>query len=267
MPARYILRFTLCEKFSSGEFGKILPPPRHSGLEVMPARARRCLLAPRLLGGVVHRAAVLLRARADARVRLVGDDELVHQRLVEIAREHCVFAFTAPLLPTILSSMIRPSARVAWRRACGLRRQASAFGSALGSALGAAFGACAFTGALCPLAARRTTTSPPLGPAPTPSRGSAAARDRCARSPGWRWCAARRRGARACACRENARRALVLAGGARRPVRDRVAVARALRGGMVALDDAGESLADGDALHVDELPDLEQLLHGELHRA
>src|SRR5438309_6630876 len=39
-PARYILRFTLCEKFSSGEFGKILPPPRHSGLEVMPARAR-----------------------------------------------------------------------------------------------------------------------------------------------------------------------------------------------------------------------------------
>ena len=40
MPARYILRFTLCEKFSSGEFGKILPPPRHSGLEVMPARAR-----------------------------------------------------------------------------------------------------------------------------------------------------------------------------------------------------------------------------------
>src|SRR6185295_7427751 len=40
MPARYILRFTLWVKFSSGEFGKILPPPRHSGLEVMPARAR-----------------------------------------------------------------------------------------------------------------------------------------------------------------------------------------------------------------------------------
>src|SRR5947207_1314499 len=33
-------RLTLCVKFSSGEFGKILPPPRHSGLEVMPARAR-----------------------------------------------------------------------------------------------------------------------------------------------------------------------------------------------------------------------------------
>src|SRR5690606_33291137 len=58
MPARYILRFTFCEKFSSGEFGKILPPPRHSGLEVMPARARpvpfcrhgffvECFTAPR----------------------------------------------------------------------------------------------------------------------------------------------------------------------------------------------------------------------------
>src|SRR5688572_24842486 len=58
IPARYILRFTLCVKFSSGEFGKILPPPRHSGLEVMPARARpvpfcrqgflvECLTAPR----------------------------------------------------------------------------------------------------------------------------------------------------------------------------------------------------------------------------
>ena len=40
MPARYILRLTLCEKFSSGEVGKILPPPRHSGLLAWPARAR-----------------------------------------------------------------------------------------------------------------------------------------------------------------------------------------------------------------------------------
>ena len=40
MPARYILRFTFCAKFSSGEFGKILPPPRHSGLLAWPARAR-----------------------------------------------------------------------------------------------------------------------------------------------------------------------------------------------------------------------------------
>jgi hypothetical protein len=40
MPARYIPRFSLWLKFSSGEAGKILPPPRHSGLEVIPARAR-----------------------------------------------------------------------------------------------------------------------------------------------------------------------------------------------------------------------------------
>src|SRR6266508_1612059 len=40
IPARYILRFTFWEKFSSGEFGKILPPPRHSGLATSPARAR-----------------------------------------------------------------------------------------------------------------------------------------------------------------------------------------------------------------------------------
>jgi len=40
MPARNILRFTFWVKFSSGEFGKIRPPPRHSGEELMPARAR-----------------------------------------------------------------------------------------------------------------------------------------------------------------------------------------------------------------------------------
>src|SRR4029078_12264452 len=39
-PARYILRLIFCEKFSSGELGKILPPPRHSGLFAWPARAR-----------------------------------------------------------------------------------------------------------------------------------------------------------------------------------------------------------------------------------
>jgi len=40
MPARYILRFSFCVKFSSGELGKILPPPRQSGLLARPARAR-----------------------------------------------------------------------------------------------------------------------------------------------------------------------------------------------------------------------------------
>src|SRR5207248_1970109 len=60
--------------------------------------------------------------------------------------------------------------------------------------------------------------------------------------------------------RKHVRRALVLAGRARRLVRDRVAVARALRMEMVAPDDAGEALAEGDALHVDPLADLEDAL-------
>ena len=40
IPARYIFLLTLWLKFSSGLFGKIRPPPRHIGLDVMPARAR-----------------------------------------------------------------------------------------------------------------------------------------------------------------------------------------------------------------------------------
>jgi len=39
MPARYIFLLTLWLKFSFGLFGKMRPPPRHSGEEVMPARA------------------------------------------------------------------------------------------------------------------------------------------------------------------------------------------------------------------------------------
>jgi hypothetical protein len=37
-----------------------------------------------------HLAAILLRPRAGARIRLVSHDELVHQRLVEFAREQRV---------------------------------------------------------------------------------------------------------------------------------------------------------------------------------
>ena len=88
MPARYILRLTLCVKFSSGLFGKILPPPRHSGLDVMPARARP---VPFWRHGflVEWRTSprVLLLARALAAVGLVGDHDLVHQRLVVVAPE------------------------------------------------------------------------------------------------------------------------------------------------------------------------------------
>src|SRR5260221_7262244 len=58
---------------------------------------------------------------------------------------------------------------------------------------------------------------------------------------------------------ENVRRALVLASRAGHPVRDRVAVRSVLSAEMVALDDARKSLADGHALHVDLLADLEDL--------
>ena len=88
MPARYILRFTFCEKFSSGRVREDLAAaaPQRAGGHAG-ARAAGALLAPRLLGRVAHFAAVLLLARAEARVRRVGDDELVDQRLVEVAAE------------------------------------------------------------------------------------------------------------------------------------------------------------------------------------
>ena len=40
IPARYIFLLIFCVKFSSGIFGKIRPPPRHRGEDVIPARAR-----------------------------------------------------------------------------------------------------------------------------------------------------------------------------------------------------------------------------------
>ena len=91
MPARYIFLLIFWVKFSSGLFGKIRPPPRHSGEEVMPARARPgALLAERLLGRVLDLLAVLLGARALAGIGLEGHDDLVHQRFVVVAAEHGV---------------------------------------------------------------------------------------------------------------------------------------------------------------------------------
>src|SRR3954469_13900688 len=56
---------------------------------------------------------------------------------------------------------------------------------------------------------------------------------------------------------EHVRRTLVLASRAGYAMRNRVAVGRVLSAEVVALDDAGEALAEGHALHVDSLPDLE----------
>src|SRR5258706_9758248 len=55
---------------------------------------------------------------------------------------------------------------------------------------------------------------------------------------------------------EDVRRALVLAGGAGHAVGNRVAVRGVLAAEVVALDDAGEALADRHALHVDLLANL-----------
>src|SRR5690606_10291475 len=51
------------------------------------AGAARALLAPRLLGGMLDRAAILLGAVAATGIGLVGHDDLVYQRFVELATE------------------------------------------------------------------------------------------------------------------------------------------------------------------------------------
>ena len=93
MPARYILRFTFCEKFSSGEVGKILPPPRHSGLLAWPARARPVpFCAHGFLCDLLMSARPFCARVPLARVRLVRGDDLVDQRLVVVAAEQRVGA-------------------------------------------------------------------------------------------------------------------------------------------------------------------------------
>ena len=93
MPARYILRLTFCEKFSSGELGKILPPPRHSGLLAWPARARPVpFCAQGFLCDLLTSPRPFCARVALARVRLVRGDDLVDQRLVVVAREQRVRA-------------------------------------------------------------------------------------------------------------------------------------------------------------------------------
>ena len=93
MPARYILRLTFCEKFSSGELGKILPPPRHSGLLAWPARARPVpFCAHGFLCDLLMSARPFCVRVAAARVRLVRGDDLVDQRFVVVAAEQRVGA-------------------------------------------------------------------------------------------------------------------------------------------------------------------------------
>src|SRR6185503_3084850 len=140
------------------------------------ARAAGAFLPPRLLGRVVHSAAILLGARADARVRLERDYNLVYERFVVIAPEHGVIRVQrAAAAAAILAYEFEfhDQALGAGCLAAGLAAGfASAFGAALGSAFGAALGACAFTAARWHLAASWTTTTRPLEPGTEPFTSS-----------------------------------------------------------------------------------------------
>src|SRR5574340_156254 len=86
-PPRSTL-FPYTTLFRSGERAPATAPDRRRGHAG--AGAAGALLAKRLLRAVRDRRPALLRPAADPGVGLVGDDDLVHQRLVVVAREHGV---------------------------------------------------------------------------------------------------------------------------------------------------------------------------------
>src|SRR5258708_27330350 len=258
-PARYILRFTLCEKFSSGEFGKILPPPRHSGLEVMPARARpvpfcrhgflvEWLTAPRSFCARVPR-----RAFAWNATTIWCTSASLKSRANSASGALKVPA--APVSFTILSSMTRlGSVLLRFRLRCrrgGLGRLRSRFrGRSLGDpyhrlgnldrrphdhVAAARTGHRAFDEQQLPLGIDADDLQIQNRAAHVAEVAGHALAGKYARG------------------------ALVLAGRAGLVMRDRVAVGGAVGRDSVALAHAGKTLADGDALHVHLLPDLEDL--------
>src|SRR5882762_1621118 len=262
-PARYILRFTLCEKFSSGEFGKILPPPRHSGLEVMPARARPVpfcrhgflvegLTAPRSFCARVPR-----RAFAWNATTIWCTSAWLKSRANSASGALKVPA--APLSFSILSSMARSSSALL---RVGLRCRRGRLGGLGGLRRG-------FRGRrLGGLDHNRLGN---LDRRPhdhvAPARTGHRALDEQELPLGIDAddLQIQNRAAHVAEVAGHAlagkysRRALVLAGRAGLVMRDRVAVGGAVGREMVTLDHAGKTLADGDALHVHLLPDLEDL--------
>jgi hypothetical protein len=78
---------TFCAKLR-GFAANARPPPTQSGLRIEPARAwPGALLAPWLLAAAAHFGLRELRLGAGAARCRVGDEHLVHQRLVELAAE------------------------------------------------------------------------------------------------------------------------------------------------------------------------------------
>ena len=167
--------------------------------------------------------AVLLGARALARVGLEGDDDLVHQRFVVVAAEHGV-------------------GRV------DLRRRLALFVQEFELHHLAPFLALSLDGRT----ARRTWPFFEPGTAPRTSSSWRASSMRTTS----RFCVVVglvAEVARHVLAREHAARVLRHRDRARHVVRTAVAVRRALRAEVVALDGAGEALADRGALHVDLL--------------
>src|SRR5438445_5099220 len=227
------------------------------------AGAARAFLPPRLLGGVVDRAAILLRARAKTRVCLERDHDLMHQRLVEVAREQRVgrvegagsafvvhhFEFHGALCSALLRVGLRCR-----RGGLGRLRRGFRGRSLRGRSLR---GLDHWLGNLdrrphdhvaAARAGHRALDEQELPPGI--DADDLQTQDRAAHVA---------EVAGHALAGKHARRALVLAGRAGLVMRDRVAVAGAVGREMVALDHAGETLADRDALYVHLLADLEDL--------
>src|SRR3954466_12251891 len=224
------------------------------------ARAAGALLPPGLLGRVIDRAAILLRAGRQARVRLVGDHQLVHQRLVEFATEDGVRPVDGAA--TVADHFELHVGALFLRRLRGRLRCGLGGGPRLG--LGRR-GLRLLHRRLVELRRRTHHHVAPLGAGHRTLHQQKLAlgvdaHDRQARDGAL--LVAEVAGHALAA--EDMPRTLVLAGRSGRLVRDRVAVRRALRMEVVAADYAGEALAERHALHVDSLPGLEDYADVEL---
>src|SRR6059058_4637735 len=112
---------------------------------------------------MVDRAAIFLGARADARVRLIGDDHLVHQRFVELAPEDRIGRVHRAGAATTIADHFE----LHGRPQLFFAGAAAGLASGLGADFGAAGLACCTTGFQI-FTAGRTRTSRPFEPGTEP---------------------------------------------------------------------------------------------------